>query len=99
MHSRGLLVCNAHAPDGARCVGVAEEGGALVDAPPGLDELVRHDVRVLAENRLECGAGGLRDHGREGVGRVCGGAGQALEGAVVRLRVVARGEGVEEDTA
>ena len=99
MRGGGLLVRYAHAAYGARGVGVAEEGGALVDAPPGLDEPVRHDVRVLAQNRLEGGAGGLRDHGREGVGRVGGGAGQALEGAVVRLRVVARSEGVEEDAA
>ena len=84
----------------ARCLRVPEEGCAAVDAPPGGDEPRGHDLRPAAlDGGEEDRADRLGDHGREGVCRVRGGAGEALEAAVVRLGEVARGEGVEDDAA
>lgn len=100
---RGLAVLavlphDAGVSDDARGLGVAEERGAAVGAPPGGDEPWGHDLRPPP---LDCGeedlAGRLGDHGREGVCRVRGGACEALEAAVVRLGEVAGGEGVEDD--
>ena len=87
-------------PDDAGGLGVAKEGGAGVEVPPRADEPVGHALGAApAEDGGQGGAGLLRDDRREGVGRVRGGARQALEAPVVGLREVSGGEREEYDAA